>query len=284
VIAPGWMESGQTAYGYSAREHAVVLAALREASRRFAIDSDRVFLSGHSTGGDAAWDIGLAHPDLWAGVVAVAPRAGRYVNHYWPNSRNLPLYVVAGELDGDRLAANGMDLDRCLSRGFDATYVEYQGRGHEHFYEEILRIFDWLGRKRRTWARASFECVSLRPWDNFFWWLEFQGAPPRTVVLPGSWPPPPGTRPMTLEGRITPTNSVVARCGGGRVTVRLSPELVDFDRQLTVTVNGRRLFRGNPSPQMRFLLEDLRTRADFQHPFWLSIEGGPAAVDPATAD
>ena len=31
------------------------------------IDTDRVFLTGHSMGGDAAWDIGLAHPDLWAG-------------------------------------------------------------------------------------------------------------------------------------------------------------------------------------------------------------------------
>ena len=48
---------------------------LRDAMRRFSIDSDRVFLSGHSIGGDAAWDIGLAHPDLWAGVIPIVVRS-----------------------------------------------------------------------------------------------------------------------------------------------------------------------------------------------------------------
>jgi pimeloyl-ACP methyl ester carboxylesterase len=76
-----------------------VLGALRESLRRFSIDTDRVFLSGHSMGGDAAWDIGLAHPDLWAGLVAISPAAGKYVNHYWHNARTLPMYLVGGELD-----------------------------------------------------------------------------------------------------------------------------------------------------------------------------------------
>lgn len=275
VIAPQWLEDGQSAYGYSAREHACVLAALREACRHVAIDSDRVFLSGHSIGADAAWDIALSHPDIWAGVVAVAPQAGRYVNHYWQNAQHVPVYIVAGELDSHRLAANGMDLDRYLGRGFDATYVEYQGRGHEHFFEEILRIFDWLGRKQRTWAVKTFECSSMRPWDNFFWWLEFQDAPPRTTVLPNAWPPAGGTRAMSIEGHVTPSNGVVAKCGGGRVTVNLSPDFVDFSRPVSITVNGRRLFRGQPIPQTRTMLEDLRTRADYQHPFWMTIEGGP---------
>ena len=99
VIAPAWARERQTAYEYSAREHAAVLNSLRESLRRFSIDSDRVFLSGHSLGGDAAWDIALAHPDLWAGLVAISPAAGKYVNHYWHNARTLPIYAVAGELD-----------------------------------------------------------------------------------------------------------------------------------------------------------------------------------------
>ena len=53
---------------------------LRDACKRFSIDIDRVFLSGHSMGGDAAWDIGLAHPDLWAGVIPIVAAADKYVN------------------------------------------------------------------------------------------------------------------------------------------------------------------------------------------------------------
>src|SRR5262249_8006955 len=71
VIAPRWTRDHQRQYEFSAREHAAVLLPLRDACKRFAIDVDRVFLTGHSVGGTAAWDIGLSHPDLWAGVMPI---------------------------------------------------------------------------------------------------------------------------------------------------------------------------------------------------------------------
>ncbi len=43
-----------------------VLASLMDAKRRFSIDNDRVYLSAIILGGDGAWDIATAHPDLWA--------------------------------------------------------------------------------------------------------------------------------------------------------------------------------------------------------------------------
>ncbi|MFM8804433.1 MAG: alpha/beta hydrolase-fold protein, partial [Planctomycetia bacterium] len=199
VIAPAWAREHQTAYEYSAREHAAVLGSLREALRRFSIDTDRVFLSGHSMGGDAAWDIALAHPDTWAGLVAISPAAGKYVNHYWHNARSLPIYLVAGELDASCFGRNAMDLDRYFTKGFDATYVEYRGRGHEHFSDEVLRIFDWMGRRQRTFFPPAIDVVSMRPWDRFFWWVEMEGPPTRTMVLPSQWPPAPGNRAFAIE-------------------------------------------------------------------------------------
>ncbi|NDC64651.1 MAG: hypothetical protein EBZ59_11850 [Planctomycetia bacterium] len=272
IVAPAWTRPGQSACEYSAREHAVVLAALRAAQRRFAIDADRVFLSGHALGADAAWDVALAHPDLWAGAVLVTPTADRYVTHYWPNARTLPIYLVGGELDGACLKRNAIDLDRYLAKGFDATYVEYRGRGHEHFSDEILRIFDWLGRKRRKFFPAEIDAVSMRPWDRFFWWLEMEAAPPRTVVLPTDWPPPPNTRPCAVEGKTTAANGISAHCGADRVRVWLSPEFVDFTRPVTVTLDGRSLHKGPLAADLEVLLEDLRLRCDRQHPFHAVVE------------
>lgn len=279
VVAPAWAEEGQSTYGYSAREHAAVLGSLREAQSRFAIDTDRVFLSGHGLGGDAAWDVALSHPDLWAGLVAIGPSAGRYVNHYWPNARTLPIYVVGGELDNGTFAHNGMDLDRYLARGFDLTYVEYRGRGHEHFAEEQPRILDWTGRKKREFFPATIDGVSMRPWDGFFWWVEFTGAPPRTVVLPSQWPPGQGVRPLAIEAKRNATNGLVVRCGAERVRVWISPELVDLERPVSVTVDGKKLSRDEIVPDVAVLLEDLRTRGDRQHPFWAVLETvrGPSA-------
>ena len=272
VIAPAWTAPQQTSYEYSARDHAAVLNALRAAQRRFSIDSDRVFLSGHSLGGDAAWDIALAHPDLWAGLVAIAPTAGKYVNHYWHNARTLPIYIVAGELDTACMARNSMDLDRYFAKGFDTTYVEYRGRGHEHFSDELLRIFDWMAIKQRTFFPRSIDVVTLRPWDRFFWWLEMAGAPEKTVVLPAQWPPPAGFRPFSIEAKTTPGNSVAVHCGAERVRVWLSPELVDFERPITVTLDGRKLTREGVDPDIDVLLEDLRLRGDRQHPFWAAVD------------
>jgi len=272
VIAPQWSRPGQTAYEYSAREHAAVLDAVRAALGRFSIDTDRVFLSGHSIGGDAAWDIALAHPDLWAGLVAIAPAAGKYVNHYWHNARTLPIYAVGGELDAAGIARNGMDLDRCFAKGFDTTYVEYRGRGHEHFSDEILRIFAWMQSRRRDFLPRSIDVVTMRPWDNFFWWIEMAGAPARTVVLPTHWPPPKDIRPFTIEGKATAANALAVRCGADRVRIWLSPELVDFTAPVTVTLDGRKLTSDAPTADVDVMLEDLRTRCDRQHPFWGVVE------------
>ncbi len=272
VVAPAWGQPHQSAYDYSPREHAAVLGSLREAMRRFSIDSDRVYLSGHSLGADAAWDIGLAHPDLWAGLIMIGPSAGRYVNHYWPNAKTLPVYAVGGELDLDAVRRNAADLDRYFTKAYDATYVEYRGRGHEHFSDELIRIFDWMGRKRRDFFPKEIETVTMRPWDRFFWWVELEGLPPRTVVLPEQWPPATGVRPFRIEAKVGATNSLAVHCGAERVRIWLSPELLDFTRPVTVTLDGQRLFKGQPTPDLQVMLEDIRLRSDRQHPFWAVVD------------
>jgi pimeloyl-ACP methyl ester carboxylesterase len=261
VIAPRWGKLGQRKYGYSALEHLAVLGSLRDACRRFAIDTDRVYLSGHSMGGDAAWDIGLAHPDLWAGVIPIVAEAENVTNHYWQNAEYVPLYVVAGELDGKKLEKNAADLERYLIRGWDVTYVEYQGRGHEHFQDEILRIFDWMERYKRDFFPRAFECRTMRPFDNFFWWVEVDELPQ-------------SSRAIQVSAKINANNGVFVRTGAEQTTLWLAPELIDLSRPISVNVNGARFGGAGASiaPSLEVLLEDVRTRGDRLHPFWAKLE------------
>lgn len=272
VVAPKWTKPHQREYEYSVREHAAVLRPLRDACRRFAIDTDRVFLSGHSMGGDAAWDIGLAHPDLWAGVIPIVATAGKYVSRYWENGRYVPFYFVAGEMDGDRMASNSLDLDRYLTKHtYDVIVVVYRGRGHEYFYEEIHRIFEWMELHRRNFFPDEFVCDSMRPRDNFFWWAEVADMPSRSMVLPINWPPDKGIRPVRTEGRILQNNRITLRTGASSATVWLSPEMVNFAERVTVSINGRS-HRQGIAPSAKVLLDDVRTRGDRQHPFWTKVE------------
>lgn len=274
VIAPNWAQTQQRTYRYSVEEHGAVLNSLRDACRRFSIDTDRVFISGHSMGGDAAWDIGVAHPDLWAGMIPVAAVADRFIAHYSENAAYVPLYLVDGGLDSDNQVRNSRDLDRYFRRGYNVTVVEYEGRGHEHFSDEILRLFDWMGRYRRNFFPREFGVRSMREWDNFFWWVELHSLPEKSVVDPQSWPPPRGTLASPTEASINEKNGLNVRTGALEVTVWLAPEMVDFKQPIRVTVNGRKLKSsdGGVEPDIQVLLEDARTRADRHHVFWARVD------------
>lgn len=278
VIAPHWARAQQTAYDHGAAAHAAVLNTLRDACRRFSIDTDRVYLTGHAMGASAAWDIGLAHPDLWAGVVPIAGVSEKYGAFYWSNQEYVPLYVVGGQMDGDQATRNARDLDRCLRAGFPVTAAQFQGRGHEHFSDEVFHLFDWMQRYKRDFFPKEFTASTLRTWDNFFWWTEVADYPPRTVVDPEDWPEnrpaPKGARALKVDGKINSANNLSIRTGANRVTVWLSPELVDFNQRVQITVNGQRLKRDDEfvAPDLAVMLEDVRTRGDRQHPFWARFE------------
>jgi predicted esterase len=282
VIAVEWRKEGQKEYEFSAREHAAVLGSLRDACRRFSIDTDRVFLSGHSLGGNAVWDIGLAHPDLWAGVIPIVAQAEKYCRLYWENAGLVPFYVLAGEYDGDKMIKNAETLNRYMKKGFDVTYTEYIGRGHEDFYEDIQHIFDWMGRRKpRNFFPKEFTVVTMRTWDNYFWWLEGRDLPSKGMIEPSDWPEsgaaPRGTMPVRITARVLATNGVSITTGSAKVTAWLSPEIVDFSKQVRATLNNHPINpkRGSSmwvTPDLCVLLEDVRTRADRLHPFWAKIE------------
>ena len=277
VIAPEWTTDGQTAYEYSAREHNVVLKSLRDAMRRYSVDSDRVFLTGHALGGDAAWDMGAAHPDLWAGVMLIGARSDygeknspQYVTLYHENAKTIPWYFVFGELDGKKMRDCSIPLNRYLKNaGFDPIVVQYQGRGNEHFYEEIQRLFRWMQHQQRDFLPPEFETVTMRPWDNFFWYFDLEGFPSAAMIPPLGWPAK-RSRPARVEGKYR-NNQVSLSTGATNATVWLSPEMIDFEKRIEIRVNGKER-RQEITPDIETMLEDARTRADRQHVFWARVD------------
>ncbi len=274
VLAPKWRLPGQTVYQYSAREHAVVLKSLRHAMRRFAIDTDRVFLSGHFSGGDAAWDIGQAHPEHWAGVIPISARAGKYINHYQNNARwHVPFYFVNGSRDFNTLDSNSKVWnDHFRSKDFDTIVVHYLGRGAEKFSDEIHNLFSWMRPLRRQFDVREFECSTMRPWDNCFWWFELDLAGnPRMVYPEEDWQNADRSD-WIVEGKVRDTrpNAFVLRGAQNDATLWLLPEIVDFSRDVEISGQSGK-FRGSVQPSRRVLLEDVRQRADRQHPYWARI-------------
>src|SRR5262249_53316541 len=113
LVAPEWGEGFGKEYEYSDDERQRVLDVIRDVRMRYHVDSDRVFLSGFGEGANAAWDIGLSHPDLFAAVVPIAgdPKAG-FMNRYWPNAIHLPFYLINGEYGGENFKIILMTMEK----------------------------------------------------------------------------------------------------------------------------------------------------------------------------
>lgn len=265
VIAPEYTDEKQTTYGYGAAAHYIVLQSIRDARRRFNVDSDRVFLSGHRMGGDAAFDIGMSHPHVFAGVIPIGGMIDKHCHWYWQNARRLAWYVVGGELDRNSLERNDRELSQMMRRGFDVMYVEFIGRGYESFYSEIHRMFEWMNLQRRAPSPTTVEAKVLRPTDDRFYWVQAAGFP--TTVTQADLHSGQGegrVMPMTLEARLTPTNAIHISSGADRHIVWLLPEFIDFDRRVVARVQGQQKYNGFVRPEIATILEDVRQRGDRQ--------------------
>jgi hypothetical protein len=204
----------------------------------------------------------------------VVATADRFCPFYRKNAKNLPFCFIGGELDDNRMTKNATELDHYLRAGYNTTVVEYLGRGHEPFSDEIQRLVDWMGRFHRDFFPREIDCQTMRAGDNFFWWVELGGMPPRTMVNPDDWPPPRGARPAQILARITANNNLSIQTKAANLTVWLAPGMFDFQRPISIVVNGRKMnnHSSHLAPSMETLLEDVRTRGDRLHPFWAKFE------------
>ncbi len=277
VIAPEFTAEKQTHYDYDVQAHTAVLQSIRDARKRFNVDSDRIFLSGHGMGGTAAFDIGMSHPDLFAGVIPICGFSDGYCKWYWQNAKQLAWYVVGGELDRDSMTRNAREMNRMMRHGFDVIYAEYIGRGYESYYAEIYQLFDWMDRHQRLKNLKEVDVKILRPHDNRFDWVEVHGLPRSSLlsnVLGGSR----GGRvsPMILNARISDGAAgrtvIHITSGAESNTIWLSPELVDFDKRLTVRLKGRQKFNDFLSPGIETILDDLKERGDRQKLRWVKLQ------------
>jgi hypothetical protein len=234
-----------------------------------------------------AFDVGLGHPDLFAGVLPMAAAPEYHAKICWRNGQYLPFYVMHGNKGPNGKEVRSL-FENWVQRNFPMLWIDYKGRGVEWFGGEVPLMFDWMRSKKRpllaerpldklgTRGGGSFlgnEFCTLRACDNHFYWLSV-GDVRRTYSIE-RWR---NVQPASLHAVIyRESNSIVAEAKGvGQVTIwlgrnRKGEDMIDFDRPVSVTVN---LSAGPPrkiSPSLEVLLEDLYQRGDRQQLFLAKI-------------
>ncbi|MDB5313759.1 MAG: hypothetical protein JWO38_7961, partial [Gemmataceae bacterium] len=276
MVAPLWTIpfDGKTYWEWKGEDHDFVTGALRDVIRHFTVDNDRVFMVGGGAGADMAMDVGVSHPDLFAGVIAVGatPRWQGMFMEYWRNAQKLPFYVVSGQLAEDSNTQLRRIFDRWMPNGFPALEVVYRGRGVEWYPAETPVMFDWLARKKRANGTSTlqlgngprFSWQTMRETDNRFYWLGAEKIHPGNLAAGGK--PAGNLLPATLQGDIKGNNLIALESRGVRtIGVWIGRDMIDWAKPVQVTVNRRVPNGWKPKvleQDMHVLLEDYWVRGD----------------------
>ncbi|MEO8370550.1 MAG: prolyl oligopeptidase family serine peptidase [Candidatus Solibacter sp.] len=139
--------------GYQGIAEQDVYDVLADVKRRYAVDEDRVYLTGASMGGGGALWLALSRPDIWAAVAAICPDEYPGSADLAPNALNLPIRLYHGYLDTIVPAETSRQWQRRLL-GLDSPveYIEYPTVAHNAWDSAYSKgeLFEWFSRHRRN--------------------------------------------------------------------------------------------------------------------------------------
>ena len=273
---------------WSARQgHYYALTALREAVDALNIEADRVYLDGMSMGGGGAFRLAEHFPDRWA---AIGPRCNvpdirqkkdkSYVTMLAENYRMVPTYWVVGAKD-EKIP---IEMARAAKSELEAAkgelvYREFADGGHDWSIEKDEVVLDWYEKHARTpypdeivWK--SYEKIFARAF-----WVE---------VVKRTEPPPLIMVHLDMKGaeserrtELRPPAVVRAKRKGNAIEISteevrelrvyLDDAMVDLDKPVTITVNGRKVHDAVVKRSLDFLIEDAHKRRDRSMLFTASV-------------
>jgi poly(3-hydroxybutyrate) depolymerase len=116
--------------------------------RDYRIDSNRIYIGGHSMGGSGSWYLGPKYSQIWAGL---ATFAGGVSPASAPQVKTIPQFVVHGNADTTAPVERSRTMVAELKRlGIEHQYVEVPGGSHGSVVAPNLAgMFDFFDRHRK---------------------------------------------------------------------------------------------------------------------------------------
>jgi len=138
----------------------VLLKLLDEATAKYAVDTNRIYLTGLSMGGYGTWDLGLSHPDRFAAIVPICG-GGQTISVLLPGRDQGPALKTLGvwAFHGGKDPVVPLDesqrmVDALKRAGAqDVKLTVYPEAGHDSWTETYNNpeLYQWL--LKHSWGK-----------------------------------------------------------------------------------------------------------------------------------
>ena len=115
------------------------------------VDTNRVYLTGLSRGGSAAWDMAVQYPDTFAALAVVCGIAPTPYAHWL--DKGMPIWVFHGTDDPVIPVSESDDMVAKLQElGYDVKYDRYDGVGHNSWSRAYANdeLYHWMNKQKRN--------------------------------------------------------------------------------------------------------------------------------------
>jgi predicted esterase len=286
LIAPDWAPpfSGKN-FDYMGKDHHIITSAVRDVSRKFNVDQDRVFAFGFGQGANFALDLAMSRPDHFAGVIAMAPApTPQFYRDYSKNAQKVAIYSVTGEwspgTDGVRKL-----YQNWLPYGYYATLVMFKGQGAGWESTEVPTIFEWMAPKRRVRGLNSLRMDGNRfdAWhtcrasdDRFYWIGVSELSAANTLTEKKAERPDITPKSAAFSADIVNGDTVVVKTDRGikKLTIWLERGMVAWDKEVKFSIDGGtgQLKPTKVKPDLELMLEELFRTGDKKMLFFAKFE------------
>jgi predicted peptidase len=127
-----------------------VMNVLAIARKDYNIDSNRIYLMGHSMGGGGTMHLGLKYPEIWAALAPLAPAISSDIKDV-AKIKHIPVLMIQGDKDalvpvaGPRRWAKAMKEE-----GVPLEYLEVEGGGHmDVAFDNMTKVFEFFSKQTK---------------------------------------------------------------------------------------------------------------------------------------
>jgi predicted peptidase len=132
------------------RDGEILMAELADVEERFRVDANRLYLTGHSSGGSGTWELAAAYPDRWAAIV---PVCGSGDPRIAPRIAKIPCWCFQGGADFGTSPQASRDMIQAIkAAGGDPKYTEFDALFHNIWRKVYVmpELYEWLDEQHRV--------------------------------------------------------------------------------------------------------------------------------------